>query len=115
MPLNSISDVFPGASISNFAITIPSGALVSCRNPEANDPNEIMFGMLETMNRAITSGTPVNITSTVFSAILNPTTFRQSYSYNVDLDYSSNILIELLDVKPEPAGPTTTTTTTEEP
>lgn len=115
MPINSISDVFPGASVSNFAITIPSGALVSCRNPEASDPNEIVFGILETMNRAITSGTPVNITTTSFSAILNPTTYRQSYTYDVNLEFSGAALIELLDVKAEPVGPTTTTTTTEEP
>jgi hypothetical protein len=112
MPINSISDIFPGASVSNFAITIPSGSLISCRRPEAAVPNEIVFGLLETMNRAISSGTPVNISTESFSAILNPTTFRKGYSYNVDLEFSGDALVELLDVKAEP---TTTTTTTEEP
>lgn len=111
MPINSISDVFPGATISNFAITIPSGALVSCRHPASNDPNEMMFGLLETMHRAVASGVPENV-RTFASASLVGNTFLRGYGFDVDLNFSGAAILEDLNVKPEP---TTTTTTTEEP
>jgi hypothetical protein len=114
MPINSISDVFPGASVSSFAITIPSGALVSCRNPEANDPNEIMFGLLETMHRAVVSGVPNHVRTSATSNLVG-NTFLRGYSFDVDLDFSGAAILEDLDVRPEPVAPTTTTTTTSAP
>jgi hypothetical protein len=111
MPINSISDVFPGATISSFAITIPSGALVSCRHPVSSDPNEIMFGILETMHRAVASGVPDNV-RTFASANLVGSTFLRGYGFDVDLNFSGAAVLEDLNVKPEP---TTTTTTTESP
>lgn len=102
MAIDKISDVFTGATISSFNLTIPSGSLVSCPLPASGDPNEIIFGLLENVHRAVASGAPTYITTSASSALVSSTTYRRSYTFNVDLEFDGSTLLETLDVKDEP-------------
>lgn len=100
MPINSVSEMFSnGATISSFNLTIPSGSLVSCPLPSSGNPNEVVFGLVETVHRAVASGLPSNIVTTATTSLLNPTTLRRSYTFVIDLAFNNSNIIELLDVK----------------
>lgn len=103
MALTSITEVFSGATVSSFNITIPSGSLASCANPSSGNPNEIILGVLENMHRAVSSGTPTYITTSATTALVNATTYRKTYVFSVDMEFNSNNLLESLDVKAEPS------------
>lgn len=100
MAIANISNVFSGATVSSFALTIPSGSLVSCTNPVATDPNEIIFGMLENIYQAVSSGDPTYIQTNVSSSLVGTDTYRRVYSFTVDLDFDGSAVIADLDVKP---------------
>lgn len=111
MSIDNISSVFDGATVNvNKSITIPSGSLISCENPVATDPNEIIFGMLENINKAIVENSPQNLTSAATSSMVSEDTYRRTYIFNVDLDFQATDILELLNVKAEPTTTTTTTT-----
>jgi hypothetical protein len=102
MPINSVTEMFTnGATISSFSLTIPSGSLVSCPLPSSGNPNEVAFGLLETVHRAVASGLPANITTSASTTLINSTTLRRAYTFNVDLSFNNSAIIESLDVKPE--------------
>ena len=102
MSIEKISDVFTGATISSFNLTIPSGSLFSCPLPASGDPNEILFGVLETMHQAISSGTPTYVSSSASATLIGSDTYRRTYSFTVDLDFNGSTILQLLNVKPEP-------------
>jgi hypothetical protein len=102
MPLSNIDDIFPNATVSDGDILIPAGDLVSNATPVATEPEEIVFGMLETLHQGVVAGTPTYITTSATSSLINANTYRRVYTFVVDLDFNvSNILADL-DVKPEP-------------
>lgn len=102
MSIDNINQVFNGATISNFALTIPSGTLISCNQPASGNPNEIIFGILENIYQAVSSGTPTNITASAGSVLASTDTYRRNYSFTVDLAFNSSTILSTLDVKPEP-------------
>lgn len=103
MAIPHITGVFNGATISSFDLTIPSGSLFSCPLPSSGNPNEIIFGILENLHRAVASGDPTYISSSASSTLIDLSTYRRTYSFTVDLSFDNTTIIELLDVKPEPA------------
>jgi hypothetical protein len=102
MAIPHITGVFSGASISSFALTIPSGSLVSCPLPATGTPTEVIFGLLETMHQAIADGDPTYISSSAVSSLVDSTTYRRVYSFTVDLAFDNTTILELLNVKAEP-------------
>lgn len=102
MAITNITDVFTGATISSFNLTIPSGTLVSCPLPATGDPNEILFGLLETMYQGVSSDSPTYLTANATSTLISADTYRRTYTFNVDLDFDGAAVLETLDVKPEP-------------
>lgn len=103
MAISHVTGVFTGATISSFNLTIPSGSLSSCPLPTSGNPTEIIFGLLETIHTAIVDGDPTYISSTAVSSLVDPSTYRRTYSFNVDLAFDNTTILELLDVKAEPA------------
>lgn len=103
MAIPHITGVFTGATISSFDLTIPSGSLVSCALPSSGNPTEIIFGLLETMHQAIASGDPTYINSSATSSLVDLTTYRRTYSFTVDLAFNNTTILDLLNVKEEPA------------
>jgi len=100
MPINSVTEMFEnGATISSFNLTIPSGSLISCPLPSSGDPNEVIFGIVETMYRAVASGSPDNISASASSTLIDTTTLRRSYSFSIDLGFDGADVIESLNVK----------------
>jgi hypothetical protein len=110
MPLNDITDVFVGASVVGGDIVIDSGSLISCESPSEDNPSEIIFGMLENINKAINDNNPTYLSSIATSAVVDGSTYRRTYVISVDLAFNDSEIIELLDVKAEPTTTTTTTT-----
>jgi hypothetical protein len=102
MAISNISDVFSGATVSSFNITIPSGSLTSCALPSSGNPTEIIFGMLENIHQSIQDNDPTYISSNAVSVLADPTTYRRVYNFTVDLNFDNNTILELLDVKSEP-------------
>lgn len=102
MAIEQISDVFTGATITSFNLTIPSGSLVSCPLPASGDPNEILFGLLETIYQGVVADQPTYITASVNSSLASSDTYRRSYSFTVDLAFDGATVLESLNVKPEP-------------
>jgi hypothetical protein len=111
-----VQDVFSGATVSSGNLTIPSGSIVSYVPTTSGNPpaTEMVFGLLETMHRAVTSGNPVNITTTVSNSFGNNVLSR-FYTFQVNLDFNPEVSLENLNVVVEPTTTTTTTTTTAEP
>ena len=102
MPFTDLNDIFPDATVIGGDITIPSGDLVSCQAPSLNDPEEIVFGMLETIHQGIVSANPTNIRTSSNSTLINADTYRRTYSFTVDLQFNNSVILSQLDVKPEP-------------
>lgn len=102
MAITDITDVFPNADITDFELTIPSGDLVSCPNPVSSDPNEIVFGLLETIYQGVSADPPTYLKATASSSLTSATNFRRSYTFTVDLDFDGATVIEGLNVRPEP-------------
>jgi hypothetical protein len=101
MPITSVTEMFEnGATISSFNLTIPSGSLISCPLPSSGDPNEVIFGLVETVFRAVASGSPTNITASASTTLTNSTTLRRSYNFSIDLGFDGADVIETLNVKP---------------
>jgi len=109
MAITNITDVFAGATIGDgitaaeeFDLVIPSGAIISCPLPATGDPNEIVFGLLETIYQGVSADQPTYLRASASSSLANATTYRRTYSFTVDLDFDGDTIIEGLDVKPEP-------------
>lgn len=102
MALSNIDDVFSGAFVQDGDVVIPSGSLISCDTPAANDPNEIIFGILETMHDAVSTEGQTYVRSSATSNLIDSSTYRRVYTFTVDLEFSNTTILNLLDVKPEP-------------
>ena len=87
-------------TISNGDITIPSGTIVSYVPTSNTDPAaaEFVFGMCETMNRAVSTGNLTNCTSSVSTSLISGNTLRKSYTFTVNLNFDSTS-VDNLDVK----------------
>jgi len=96
---NGIDDLATDLIDGNFNLTIPSGSLVSNPMPTSGNPKEVIFGLVETIHRAIVSGDPTFITSTAQTNLVNSNTLRRTYEFSIDLDFNNTTLLELLDVK----------------
>jgi len=102
MAIEHINEVFSGATITSFNLTIPSGSLASCPLPATGDPTEIIFGLLETLYQGVVAGSPTYISTNASSSLVDSTTYRRSYSFSVDLAFDGATVLETLDVKAEP-------------
>lgn len=102
MALTALSGIFGGQepTISNGAITIPSGTIVSYIPIGQTDPSaaEFVFGMCETMHQAVVDGGLTNCTSSVGTQLVGSTTLKKTYTFVVNLDFASANLDDL-DVK----------------
>ena len=106
MALSALSGIFTLGgvgqvpTISNGDITIPSGT-IACYLPSSNtDPAaaEFVFGMCETMNRAVSNGGLTNCTSSVTTNLIGGNTLKKTYTFVVNLDFDS-ANVDGLDVK----------------
>ena len=100
--LSSIADVFSGATVLNGALTIPSGSIVSYVPSSVTSPSgaEGVFGVLETLSRAVVGATGINNVSVTSSAnvIDQGTTLRKTFTFTCELALTSGIY-EALNLK----------------
>lgn len=99
MSLASITGVVPGATVSSGALTFPSGSIVSFIPSSTTNPGgaEMVFGLLETMQRTVGS-TYTYVKSSVGSTTVDATTLRRTYTFTVDLNLDQTGM-ENLNVK----------------
>lgn len=97
--LSSITDVFSGATVLDGNLTIPSGSIVSYVPVSTTSPSgaEGVFGMLETLSRAVVGATGINSVSIVTnsSVVDQGTTLRKTFSFTCQLALNSGIYEEL--------------------
>lgn len=103
MPISDIDTVFSGATISDFELQIPSGALISCPEPDASNPKEIIFGLLETIYQNVSGDPPTNLSVTSSALLVDESTYRKTYNFVVNLDFNGASIIEGLNVKADAA------------
>ena len=99
---DAITEIFPGATVSNGNLTIPSGAIRSFVPTAANTGvRELVFGLLDTIASSVATGNMTYLTSSESQNIAGDTLVK-SYSFGVTLDYNANSVEALLNVKDEP-------------
>ena len=98
-------NLFTGATISNGAVTIPSGTITSYIPTSldvAVDPDggasEFVFGMCETLNSKVSAAGLTNVTSSA-SSNLSGSTLTKIYTFTVKLDFNESSNIGNLNVK----------------
>jgi len=97
---DSLTQIFPGATVTNGNITIPSGTIRSFIPTNANTGvYDFVFGMIDTLASAVNSGLPTNITVVEGSTLPNTTTLRKTYNFAVNLNFDANAVEQILDVK----------------
>lgn len=100
--LSSIADVFSGATVTNGELTIPSGSIVSYVPSSVSSPSgaEGVFGLLETLSRAVVGATGIDNLSVTSSANVldGGTTLRKTFSFTCQLALTSGIY-ESLNLK----------------
>lgn len=109
MALNFIQNVFSSATVSSGNLTIPSGSIISYVPVSSGNPpaTEAVFGILETLHRAVNSGNPTNVTTTAINSF-SGNVLSRFYTFQVNLSFDADTALETLNVVVEP---TTTTTT----
>lgn len=98
-------NLFPGATVNNGIVTIPSGRIISY-SPAAlsvdTDPDggasDFVFGMCETMHSGVSAAALTNVTSQA-SSNLSGSTLTKTYSFTVSLNFNEAAQVEMLNVK----------------
>lgn len=100
MSLASVTGIFPGATVSSGALTIPSGTVVSYDPTSTTNPGgyELVYGLLETMHSKVGSNYS-NMESSVSTSTVGTGILRRRYTFSVDLSFGSPVL-EVLNVAP---------------
>lgn len=103
MSLNSVTNIFPNATVVGGDLTIPSGDIVSYNPVSTSNPTgaEMVYGLLQTMSDAVRVADYTNLTCTVTTNLANSTTLRRQYVFNVNLEVDDSIYNDL-NVKSEP-------------
>lgn len=97
---DSLTQIFPGLTVSNGNVTIPSGTINSFIPSSAQSGvQDFIWGLIDTLSTAVSSGLPTNITVTEGSSLPNAATLRKTYNFVVNLDYDAASVEEVLDVK----------------
>lgn len=101
MALDSVVDIFAGATVDNGDLTIPAGSITSWTPSSLTSPGgyELVYSLLETLNAKV-GGSYTNLSSSATSTIVG-TKLRRRYTFTVDLDLSNTIVSDL-NVVPEP-------------
>lgn len=102
---NSVTEVFPNASVAvDGTLSIPSGDINSYAPTDDTTPGvyEMCFGLLDTMAGAVATGNLTNLT-VVQGQGLSGSTLTKTYNFTVRLDFNTDTLDEVLDVKSEPS------------
>lgn len=101
---SSVQEVFPGASVTDGELTIPSGSVTSFAPSTLTNPGayEMVYGLLETMSSAVATGNLSNLTVARSQLLTNNGTILQkTYNFTVRLDFDTDIY-NILDVRAEP-------------
>jgi hypothetical protein len=99
----SLTEVFPGATVLNGALTLPSGSIRSfVPTGVGGGVREMVFGLLDTMASSLATGNMTYMTGSETQNISGDS-LSKSYSFGVTLDYNANAVEALLNVKSEPA------------
>ena len=102
---SGVTEVFPGATVSNGDLTLVSGSINSFIPTSTTVPGvyEMCFGLLDTMAEAVASGGLQYLTVNT-SQSLAGTTLTKNYNFSVRLGFDGDTITPILDVIPEPTG-----------
>lgn len=102
---SSIQEVFPGATITDSNLTIPSGSINSYIPLTTGNPTayEMIFGLLDTISNAVSTG---NLSSIVVSTSdsLSGSVLNKRYNFTVKVAYNSAEVVDSSNLIPEPTG-----------
>lgn len=99
----NITEVFPNATVTvGGDLTIPSGDINSYSPAVDDNVSEMIYGLLDTMAGAVSTGNMTNLTVTQTQTLTGDTLVKR-YNFVVNLSYNSDTVDEILDVKAEPA------------
>ena len=97
---DSLTQIFPGLTVLNGDITIPSGTIRSfVPNSNTTGVYDFIFGMIDTLASSVSSGNATNITVVEGSTLPNVTTLRKTYNFAVNLNFDANAVEQILNVK----------------
>jgi hypothetical protein len=100
---DTLTQIFAGCSVSNGALTIPSGTIRSfVPVSTSSGVQELVFGLVDTLAGVVSANTPSNITVTESSSLPSDNVLRKTYTFSVNLSYDSNSVESILNVSPEP-------------
>lgn len=100
---DSLTEVFPGATVSGGELRLPSGSIRSfVPTGVGGGVREMVFGLLDTMASSLATGNMTYLSGSETQNISGDSLVK-SYSFGVTLDYDANAVEELLNVKSEPA------------
>ena len=87
MAVTTVTDIFSGATVSSGDLTLPSGSIVSYIPASTSDPagRELVFGLCESMYRALTGVSSTRVSGSVVSSIPEVNVLRRTYTFTVEL------------------------------
>jgi hypothetical protein len=101
---DALTEVFPGATVSNGELRLPSGSIRSfVPTGVGGSVREMVFGLLDTIASSVSTGNMTYLTGSETQAIAGDSLVK-SYSFGVTLDYDANAVEALLNVKSEPVA-----------
>ena len=102
MAVTTVTDIFPGASVSAGDLTIASGDIVSYIPASTSSPagKELVFGLCETMYRAVTGAGLERLTASVTSSIPEVDILRRTYTFQIELGLT-DVALENVNVAAE--------------
>lgn len=97
MAVTTVTDIFPTASVSSGVLTIGSGDIVSYIPTSTSSPagKELVFGLCETMYRAVTGAGLDRLTTSVASSIPEVNILRRTYTFTVELGLTDTALEDM--------------------
>jgi hypothetical protein len=97
MSVTTVTDIFAGATVSAGDLTIPSGSIVSYIPVSTSSPNgrELVFGLCETVYRAVTGAGLSRVTTNVVSSIPETNVLRRTYTFTVELGLTGAALEDM--------------------
>lgn len=101
---NDVTELFASAVIATGAntITISGTDLTSIDFATESGVYNVIFGLLDSIAAAVSTGNMQNITVGQSQSLVNAETLRKNYNFVVNLGFDNDVVEGVLDVKDEP-------------
>jgi len=101
---NDVTELFSSAVIDtvNNTITVSGTDLTSINFTTESGVYNVIFGLLDSIAAAVSTGNMQNITVGQSQSLVNADTLRKNYNFVVNLGFDNDVVEGVLDVKDEP-------------